>query len=214
LALAVLVSADTLGLLAPTGQTDFSRQSSEGPAQTLEFAAAPESSSTTAEDNSETPMASSEAYDAAPPDLTPAPGADSMQSLRSEESLPESSEAGPALAQPPAETDAETMALPAQPGSEEAGTAGRASGAAESTEPANDGNSLTEKAGQSSESETELSNEGPAEGRSDSGAVLTPGQYQDTPWVWRALEGVAAALLLALLGVMVVRRVMSRRTGS
>jgi hypothetical protein len=220
LALAVMVSADTLGLLAPNGQAAFSAQSSDqnagqnagGSDQTLESAAAPEAGSAAATATSQSPIASSEPNDAAPPEPSAALGADSNQTLRSGESLPDPADAGPELAQPPAAPEADTMALAVEPepgASDEAGE----SGTAGLPDSAIDGDAFSEKAADTSEGETNRSTEGPTGDDPGSGAVLTPGQYRDTPLIWRVLEGIATALLLTMLSILAVRRLRSRRTG-
>lgn len=226
LALAVMVSADTLGLLTPDVQSSFSVQSSDqdsgqasgqdsgqnsdqnsGPSdQTLGFTAAPEADSPAATADSRSPSASSEPYDAAPREPSAAPGADSNQTLRSGEAPPQPEGAGPELAQPPAAPEPETMALAAESEPEAAEETG-------SPDSAIDGNGFTEKAADTSADESNRSTEGPAEGGPGPGAVLTPGQYRDTPLIWRVLEGIATALLLTMLSILVVRRYMNRRTG-
>jgi hypothetical protein len=179
LALAIMVSADTLGLLTPIGQADFSLQSSEGADQALEIPA------------------------------------DSTQSLRSTEgsteSRPQPTEAGPALAQPPAAPEAETMALAAESGPGAADATGSPDSAIDGD--GLSGDALSEKAADALADGANRSTEGPTEGGPGAIPVLTPGQYRDTPLIWRVLEGIATALLLTMLSILVVRRYINRRTG-
>ena len=44
-------------------------------------------------------------------------------------------------------------------------------------------------------------------------AAPTLDRYQGTPILWRALEGIPAALLLSLLSILVIKQLMSRRIG-
>jgi hypothetical protein len=75
------------------------------------------------------------------------------------------------------------------------------------------GDGLSEKAADASADGANRSTEGPTEGGPGPVPVLTPGQYRDTPLIWRVLEGIATALLLTMLSILVVRRYIYRRTG-
>lgn len=232
LALAIMVSADTLGLFNPTSQTVITTISGERSPESLP-SAAPEAASSIAMATPQPEMASAEPLVTDQTEVTSAPEADSMPALTATDNSQESAEITPALAPPAADAQPETMslaaeALPGEDGSAtgSAGPAG-AAGPSDATqlEDANVANTdlLMTTKNQSAESPDQSlstlkgkgqSIEEPPENEAGSTAVLTPAQYQGTPIIWRVLEGITTALLLGLLTLLIIKRLMSRRSSN
>lgn len=214
LALAILVSADTLGLLTPTGQADISVLSSQRSAPRSPIAAPPEAGRSIEMATSQPQIASSELYDAGQPEPAPAPEEDPNQALRTADSPPESAEAESSMAQLDTEEQPGLTALAAGsvPGPDDAtGLQDPEIGGTGFSE--NSADTSSDSSPNPSEKAADLSLAGPPESGPGSEAVLTLGQYRGTPIIWRVLEGIATVLFLALLSILVIKRQMSRRTG-
>lgn len=228
LALAIMVSADTLGLLAPIAQTGISNQTAERSVQSLPPAAAPEAGLSAAMPTSEPLVTSSEALAADQPEPTAVPAADSIQAPRVAEELPDSVKISPGLAPPAADAQPETMALAVEaiPGVDgsatgAAGAAGPA-GATDATDATElqdnpiEGTGFSEKPANQSEdaianSQSAVDDQSVDEVDPALAVDLSLSRYEGTPIVWRVLEGITTVVILALLSILVVKRLMSRR---
>jgi hypothetical protein len=210
LALAIMVSADTLGLFTPKDQADFSIQSAQTTAQPLPNTTTPEAGLPPVMATSPPEINSGELYDATSPEQPATPEVESIQPLRAPETLPESTEVAPAMAPAAPDRQDETTGLAAEsvPGGD---------GATESADAAKEGTAFSETTAESpaepSQKMADRSIEGPNEGEPGSDALLTPDQYRGTPIIWRVLEGIATALLLVLLGILAIKRLIARRIG-
>ena len=98
LALAIMVSANTMGTLAPSRPPAISIQSSEIAAQSLPDSDAPQAGLSSARATSQPQIAAAEPRARAQPEIAAAPGSDSVLALRAAESPQQSAEAASAMA--------------------------------------------------------------------------------------------------------------------